>query len=769
MSLIFTDAIETFDVRTAVLAAPEPSAVSGGESRVPMQGVVEHARRHDSLTHPQRSDWTCLPLHRPDTAALTGGYVAYVDHDFHGEVVVYRVDGPGDDVEAADYDHVDLDTFATSELARRVRFWHADYVPETDPDYYTAPLRDREPPRHPVDPPSTFFEELRSYVDRERAARREANRERVAGRSPAALFEAGEDAIPALRSRGRADAARGSYSFELAFGRIPFDTVSGDPPSGEWSIEGTFGVYEGNEALLVPPGIDRAPEAFPLVVTVETVRGSRVDVRVDWANVDDPARVRRFLDEDRVGFGLVHLLNDVPFAREETAVDRLQADDRLEGALTGRRPIRFDDPVAAETARMDDELNQEQRVAVDLAMRSDSVFCVQGPPGTGKTRTLVEIVRRSVTAGQSVLVCADSNQAVDNLAVGDTAVGTSPDEGSLHAYAQAGADEFTMVRHNARRSTNDLVGTRYRRAVIDDLPDVVLSTNSSAATLDRRFDVVVVDEATQSTMTASCIALSKAKKAVLAGDHRQLPPFSASEAPPDSAAGLSLFEHLYADGGVFEGVGVQLRTQYRMHRDIAYFPNRRFYDRSLRHGRDVDPLASEALGGVAPGTTMLAYDVGGGERRVGHSYANDSEARLTTVLVERLVGRCEVDPTDVGVVAAYRAQVDRIETALRERGGLNGVTVDTIDAFQGSEREVVLVSLTRSNADGRVGFLGRPTDGPRRLNVAMTRAKRLCVLVGDWSTLRASAGNERTADLFEDLHSYLADSGRVNRVDPAFL
>ncbi|MDY7082617.1 MAG: AAA domain-containing protein, partial [Halobacteria archaeon] len=111
--------------------------------------------------------------------------------------------------------------------------------------------------------------------------------------------------------------------------------------------------------------------------------------------------------------------------------------------------------------------------------------------------------------------------------------------------------------------------------------------------------LVVLDEATQSTCTASCIPISKGEKVVLAGDHRQLPPFSATDEPPETAQGLSLFEHLYAedipyegrDGGVYEGVGIRLETQYRMNRDIMYYVNKLFYDGGLKAGEKVEPLS----------------------------------------------------------------------------------------------------------------------------------------------------------------------------------
>lgn len=415
----------------------------------------------------------------------------------------------------------------------------------------------------------------------------------------------------------------------------------------------------------------------------------------------------------------------------------------------------------AESSQHDPDLNQEQQAATKYALLADDLFCIHGPPGTGKTRTLVEIVRRAVEAGADVLVCADSNQAVDNVLVGESTPETT-DSGSLHAHGQHGTGEFTLDRRNVRQSDRETVAAWYSETP-GRTAEVVAATNGSAATVERQFDLVVIDEATQATLATSTIPLTKADTVVLAGDDRQLPPFSRTETPPEEAVGLSLFEHLYADGGVFEDVGLQLRTQYRMHRDIAYFPNREFYNRSLQTGVDIDPLADRE--------PILGYDIGGGEQRRGTSFYNPAETALVARLVSRI--RDEGVPADeIGIITPYAAQVHRIRETLQEDGvsDAGAVTVDTIDAFQGSERTVVLISLVRSNPDGDIGFLGRPVDGPRRLNVAMTRAQRLCVLVGDWATLAAgTAGSDDDDGLYRNLADLLRDTGRMREFDHTLL
>ncbi|ADB63149.1 Superfamily I DNA and RNA helicase and helicase subunits-like protein (plasmid) [Haloterrigena turkmenica DSM 5511] len=748
MSLLFESAIGDFDLSTATLYPPADGDLEATRDEpVPIDGIVEYASHHDRLDHPEKDDWIVIPLHESDSAALTGEYIAFTDHALHGEIFVY--DG-GDD-----YESIDRDAFVESTLAGRVRFWHSDYAPDDPPSYFDSPIAEREPPRQPLsdDDAASFFDELESFVRAEMEAQRDVNREKAAGSTPEELHRRGFGAIPSLSSLGHPE--DGIYRFRI-------DDDDGDDRSQDRYryVQREFGIFEGNEVRLVPPSAEHAPEAFPIAATVDSIEGRTVRLAVDWHAIEDRSTVGGYLRQKRRGFAMTLLLNPVPYDRELEAIARVRERDDHRALLTGETAVTFGDTAGVKSSQQDVELNQEQELAVSCALLADHLFCIHGPPGTGKTRTLVEVVRRSVEAGDDVLVCADSNQAVDNLVAGSSTAATA-DERSLHAYAQHGADEFVLRRVNAGNSSNDVVSERY--ATCDGRADVVAATNSSAATLDREFDVLVLDEATQATCTASCIPLARANKVVLAGDHKQLPPFSATEDPPESAAGMSLFEHLYADGGVYEGVGVQLRTQYRMHRDIAWFSNRRFYDRALRQGRDVTSLEDQPA--------LVGYDVGGSEETIDHSKRNDAEARLVAHVVDELRTEAGLEASDIGVITPYTAQVDAVRTKLTtrlERG--REVTVDTIDSFQGSEKVAIVISLVRSNADGEVGFLDRPLDGPRRLNVAMTRAERFCAIVGDWYTLRGPRDGTRSGtDLYDDLHSFLESTGRLRQVEPEFI
>jgi superfamily I DNA and/or RNA helicase len=198
-----------------------------------------------------------------------------------------------------------------------------------------------------------------------------------------------------------------------------------------------------------------------------------------------------------------------------------------------------------------------------------------------------------------------------------------------------------------------------------------------------------------------------------------------------------------------------------MHQDIAYFPNREFYDRSLRNGRRVELLNDHE--------PIEAYNIGGSVDVIDHSRANRTEAKLVVHLITQLLAETEIEPADIGVITPYTAQVRTITQSLKDTvSDAPEIAVDTIDAYQGSEKPVIVLSLVRSNAKGEIGFLGRTPDGPRRLNVALTRGQRYTAIVGDFHTLAYDHESTQT-NVYQELQRQFEARGLMNDVDPDLL
>ncbi len=259
--------------------------------------------------------------------------------------------------------------------------------------------------------------------------------------------------------------------------------------------------------------------------------------------------------------------------------------------------------------------------------------------------------------------------------------------------------------------------------------DVVLATNSTAFTIDTDFDVAIIDEATQSTIPSVLIPINKAKRFVLAGDHKQLPPtvLKAEELKK------TLFEILIER---YRDHSVMLEVQYRMNKKLMEFPNREFYDGKLKAHESVKNVTLKDLGVknakwkvLDPKEVLVFIDTSKcpnrweRQRRGSTSRENELEARIVKRVVEGLK-RIGVKREWIGVITPYDDQVDLIRS-------LVDVEVNTVDGYQGREREVVVVSFVRSNRKGEIGFL----EDLRRLNVTLTRAKRKLILIGDRETL----------------------------------
>jgi len=433
---------------------------------------------------------------------------------------------------------------------------------------------------------------------------------------------------------------------------------------------------------------------------------------------------------------------------------------------------------AVEASLVQSQLNASQCDAITHALGANDLAIIHGPPGTGKTTTVAELIRQAVSKGQRVLACAPSNTGVDNLLeklvglridairIGHPArVLESLQEHTLDYLVEADpamkvvremrreaemltskAGRWTRakpmpgaredLKQEARRLRNDakifeeqIINTKLDRANV-----ICATTNYDPEILgDRTFDLGVIDEACQSTEPGYWPVVLRVEKLVLAGDHCQLPPTVLSTQANLEGLSKSMMERLVERWGKL--VTRQLTTQYRMHQKIMEFPSEHFYAGTLVADPSVAGHTLADLPGVQTESLdtqpVLFVDTSGADWTEeldpnGESKLNPREALWILKQVDALLD-AGIQPEQIAVIAPYSAQV----RFLRDRCSNTSVEIDTVDGFQGREKEVVLISLVRSNTQGEVGFLG----DTRRMNVAMTRAKRRLIVIGDGSTL----------------------------------
>lgn len=419
-------------------------------------------------------------------------------------------------------------------------------------------------------------------------------------------------------------------------------------------------------------------------------------------------------------------------------------------------------------------LNKSQAEAVNKVLCAKDVAIVHGPPGTGKTTTLVEAICETLRRESQVLVCAQSNMAVDwicellvNNGVGVVRIGNPSrvtDAMLEHTYERRFAahpdyPQLWAIRKAIRQLRKSKgrehgVGQKLARlsdraveleirinAEILDGARVIASTliSSSNRVLEgRKFSTLFIDEAAQAMEPACWVALAKAGRVVFAGDHCQLPPTVKS---PEAMRG-GLAKSLMETAVEHQPDTVSLLTmQYRMNDKIMRFSSDAFYGGRLTSAPEV-AMRGSLLDFDAPLEWLEAGTDDYSEEFVGKSYGriNRGEAKI---LIGRLrqfiegIGRDRFieEGIDVGVISPYRMQVQLLRSMIAGDGFFRPLrkllTVNTVDGFQGQERDVIVLSMVRSNESGDIGFLR----DLRRMNVAMTRARHKLIVVGDSETL----------------------------------
>ncbi len=392
-------------------------------------------------------------------------------------------------------------------------------------------------------------------------------------------------------------------------------------------------------------------------------------------------------------------------------------------------------------------LNDNQRQAVWRSIEAPVYHLIHGPPGTGKTRVLSGLIVEMIRSGLRILVSCPTNVALDRVLIALLKDGftqfirlggrnncsveflqmADAKGGSVLHLDQLAANTRDFEEFKAKVRNTGLIGaTAYQCA-------------SNPVFLKERFDVVVIDEAGQLDEPSSLAPLSLAEKFVMCGDHLQLPPVVKSRNPDsgDTREGLevSLFERLFRCS--IPGTVSSLNVQYRMNDEVQSITSKLFYGgklvaapevakRRLNVGDDLKgPTYIRQI--IDPETPVVFVDVHGGSDS---GKARPEEADLAVEIAEALVG-LGIPSSEIGIITPYRAQQALIRQRMADMTGLHRISVDTVDRFQGGEKEVILMSLARS--DSVTSFLA----DPKRLNVSLSRARSKLILLGREAALEA--------------------------------
>ena len=580
--------------------------------------------------------------------------------------------------------------------------------------------------------------------------------------------------VEVFRQRTTDDEEEADHNFE--FGKpVQFFKTLPQPGGGSALFTGTVSFVDGDRMVVAVP--DSAPLA-----DLQIQEGQQLGVQL-------------FFDETTY----------------RLMFDALERTMRAKGRLGYLRDL-FYTRQKAETLTFPDMgfdyLNKTQEHAVNEVLRAKDVAVVHGPPGTGKTTTLVEAIYETLRRESQVLVCAQSNMAVDWISeklvdrglnvlrignptrVDDKMLSFTyerrfeahPDYPQLWAIRKA----IRELRSQKKRSDNwhQKMDRLKSRAVELEVrinaqlfgeARVIASTLAGSANrlLDgMKFGTLFIDEAAQALEAACWIPIRRAGRVIFAGDHCQLPPTVKCYEAMKNGLGRTLMERICSQK---PEVVTLLRMQYRMHEDIMRFSSDWFYhnfmvaapevknrsildldvpitwvDTSSFVGSEREVNGSE--GGVK-GTLPFAED--GGENvsspslplhspftplSLQTSHFNEGEARLTILALQayyELIGRERIleERLDVGIISPYRAQVQLLRRLLKQNEFFKPfrrlISVNTVDGFQGQERDIIVISLVRSNDEGQIGFLR----DLRRMNVAITRARMKLIILGDRSTL----------------------------------
>ena len=536
---------------------------------------------------------------------------------------------------------------------------------------------------------------------------------------------------------------------------------------GEWlqtfACANTSELREGDEVLLS----DGDP------ITGEVVTATIIQISSQQVTLWSPELIAHPRLIDRYETNIVHVRT------LQNLLRWLQADARVRQLVSGTlRPHFTNVSISPAPA-----LNDEQRLAVERAMQMQDYLLIHGPPGTGKTSVIAEIVKRLCQQGQRVLLAAFTNQAVDNMLKRLEREGVRDFARLGHDRSVDDTQRHRLLKHlfEPQETGNEQDSQQSVRALLNTLPIVASTTatwssekytplarQSEDESAPLAFDVAIIDEAGQLTTPAILGALRFARRFILVGDEKQLPPLVLSKQAARESLNESLFSKLkridedYMKDHVGEtSACVSLKVQYRMNAQISHFASKMFYAQQLQphasikkrllapakpgaHATEEAPSITRSLEPL-PSLAFLDVSSSSADRILDGPKTSNAEARTIREIVAGLLAR-GIEEGEIGIIAPYRAQVACIRRYLFSNDEESGwqalpqttaLSVDTVDRFQGGERTVMLLSFATTTTPEAGSQLRQHLTDPNRLNVALTRAQRKMILVGHAQALEA--------------------------------
>lgn len=556
-------------------------------------------------------------------------------------------------------------------------------------------------------------------------------------------------------------------------------------------------VFQSGKMVSVFSNAHQKPERDHVGGVINYVRDNQMIITLNSDDLPD------WVDNGLLGIDV--MFDEMTYREMELAMKKVMKAENsrladLRDILLGKIATSVQEHIVADHPK---HLNESQQKALQHIISCNDVGIIHGPPGTGKTTTLVQAISQTVKTERQVLVCTPSNASIDLLVeklsefglsvvrIGhparvteqtlnktlDAQIAAHPNFKELRmmrkkmeqlrnqtskykrnfGYKEKEERRFLRQEANALKADADVLEFHIINDILQN-SEVITCTlvGASHPTLrGKKYKTVFIDEAAQALEPACWIPICRAERVIFAGDHFQLPPTIKSREAANNGLAETLFEKCIKR---HPEAASMLQVQYRMHEDIMGFPSKYFYDDQLiAH----PTIKNHQLPNQSPMRFIDTAGCGYNETLDPETLSkyNEDEARLLIHSLEQLVDQIGLQEWihagySIGIITPYSAQVAILLSLAEETPHLNEIasliSINTVDAFQGQERDVIAISLVRSNDSGEIGFL----NDIRRTNVAITRARKKVIIIGDSSTLYANPFYNELVEYVQDKNYY---------------